>query len=359
MNENMVGALKRWFSAQFRDLPWRNSPSPYAVWVSEVMLQQTQVSVVIPYFERWMRLFPTVEALAASSIEVVLKEWEGLGYYARARNLHQGARYVVDQYNGKIPETADSLKQIKGLGEYTVGAILSFAFHQRAAAVDGNVMRVLSRYYCLSDDISQGKTQKKLRGIAYDLLPIDEPWVVSEALIELGATVCTRSPKCRECPLVAGCLAFAQGKANQLPVKSAKTVSQALHRLVAVVRHQGHLLVKRGEKGKVMADLFEFPYFEVVSSEIPVEDQIRSIKKQLKKEFALDVKWQQGLPQVKHSFTRYRVSLVPHLFTVNELQDIQGHDWISIDELKKRPFSAGHRRIFDVLQDGLRLASCV
>lgn len=345
MNEKNLTKLKQWFSSKFRDLPWRDSPSPYSVWVSEVMLQQTQVSVVIPYFERWMHRFPSVDALAKAPIASVLKLWEGLGYYSRARNLHEGARYVMEHFNGIIPNSAEELKKIKGLGEYTVGAILSFAFHQRAPAVDGNVMRVLSRYYCLSDDISQGKTQKKLREITLELLPEDEPWIISEGLIELGALVCTRKPKCLECPLVGSCLAFAKGKTEVLPVKSAPKATQFLHRLVAVVMHQGHLLVKQGAKGKVMADLFEFPYFEVDSSP-PLEDQVKMIAGEVHTKLSLEVTWSQTLPQVKHSFTHHRALLLPHLCVADTLKHVHGYEWISINQLKKRPFSAGHRRIF-------------
>ena len=157
--------LKRWFLDQKRDFPWRENPSPYAVWVSEVMLQQTQAAVVISYFERWMQRFPTIQALADAPLEDVIKEWEGLGYYARARNLHAGARYVVENYEGQLPANAEQLYKIKGLGHYTVGAILSFAFQQRKAAVDGNVLRVLARYYGITDDIGKSATVKKCKDL--------------------------------------------------------------------------------------------------------------------------------------------------------------------------------------------------
>ena len=313
------------------------------------MLQQTQVSVVIPYFERWMRLFPSVEALAKAPIATVLKEWEGLGYYARARNLHEGARYVMDQCQGTIPSSAEELKKIKGLGDYTVGAILSFAFHQRAAAVDGNVMRVLARYYALPDDISKVTTQKKLRGMAKDLLPEEEPWIIAEALIELGATICTRNPKCSECPLVRSCAGFAQGLANQLPVKSAKTVTQYLYRLVPVIACGDQFLVCRGVKGKVMADLLEFPYFDIDRPMENFTEEKRILREQLHTKLSLKATWHKTLPQVKHSFTRYRATLIPHLYTVENTTQIDGYEWLSINELNKYPFSAGHRRIFSEL----------
>lgn len=341
MNKNEVEKLKQWFISQKRDLPWRDEATPYAIWVSEVMLQQTQVSVVIPYFQHWMERFPTIKTLAEASLEDVIKEWEGLGYYSRARNLHEGAQYVVEHHAGELPSTNKELQEIKGLGAYTIGAILSFAFHQKAAAVDGNVLRVLSRYYCLSDDICKAKTVKKFQELAQDFLPEKEPWLVSEALIELGATVCSRNPKCGECPLKFSCQAFAQGKAKELPVKSVKSVTHSLFRAVAVVICNDHILVGQGEKGKLMADLFEFPYCEISNAEMDSEKQRKMIKEKLN----LALTWQKTLPQVKHSFTRYRALLIPQLYQTKNLKEVEGFEWHDLEALKKLPFSSGHRRI--------------
>lgn len=346
MNALDLKKLKYWFLAQRRDLPWREDPSPYAVWVSEVMLQQTQVSVVIPYFLRWMRRFPTIESLAKAPVEAVLKEWEGLGYYSRARNLHQGARYVAEHHHGVLPNSAEALKLIKGLGDYTVGAILSFAFHQRAAAVDGNVLRVLARYYCIHEDICQGKVQKKVKSLATELLPQKEPWVISEALIELGATICMRKPKCHECPLSGNCQAFIKGEADKLPIKGAQAAVTPLFRLVPVIACGNRLLIGRGEQGKVMADLFQFPYFDVAHAGHDLEEQKAIIKAKLKKSFSLSAEWKRELPQVKHSFTRYRACLMPHLYAMTKEKEIDGFEWMDIEQLKQVPFSSGHRRIF-------------
>lgn len=341
MEANEVERLKQWFLSQRRDLPWRENHSPYAVWVSEVMLQQTQVSVVIPYFQRWMEKFPNIATLARAPIEDVIKEWEGLGYYSRARNLHEGARYIVENYGGKLPSTESQLRNIKGLGPYTVGAILGFAFHQKAAAVDGNVLRVLARYYCLLDDICKTKTVKNIQKIAHELLPEKEPWIISEALIELGATICARVPKCFQCPLSATCKAFEEGKTQELPVKSAAAATVSLFRAVAVIVCDGHVLVGCGEKGKVMADLFQFPFFEIDSAVIDVKHH----KNEIEKELRLAVDWQMTLPQVKHSFTRYRALLIPQLFKASHLKKVEGFEWHSFSSLKKLPFSSGHRRI--------------
>lgn len=345
MQTQEIEKLRDWFLSQKRDLPWREKATPYAVWVSEVMLQQTQASVVIPYFMRWMERFPTVEALAKAPIEEVLKEWEGLGYYARARNLHQGARYIAEHCSGQIPSLAQELLKIKGLGPYTVGAILNFAFHQKAAAVDGNVLRVLTRYYGLSDDICKPKTVKKIQTLTHELLPDEEPWVISEALIELGATTCMRQPKCMECPLNGSCRAFLTGQSHLLPVKSTQTTITPLVRTVAVVMHSNHFLVKQGVKGKIMADLFEFPYFEMPHADVSFADQQACVIKGLN----LDLQWQHELPKVKHSFTRYRALLLPHLYQSSSRKKIEGYEWLPLNAIKKLPFSSGHRRILNTL----------
>lgn len=342
MQKSDIEKLKAWFLSQSRDLPWRNKPSPYAVWISEVMLQQTQVATVIPYFLRWMQRFPSIQALANAPLEEILKAWEGLGYYSRARNLHEGARYIVSHFNGQLPSSPEALEQIKGLGAYTIGAILSFAFHQRTPAVDGNVLRVLTRFYGIDDDIAKAKTLQKIRSLALDLLPEKEPWIIAEALIELGATVCSKKAKCSECPLNAHCHAFKHDLVHTLPVKCAKVAITSLYRSVAVIVHENSLLVTRGEKGKIMADLCEFPYLEHSQ---PPSDYL-SIQQHLQQSHKLQLDWKQTLKPVKHSFTRYKAQLFPHIFNAKKRQDIENYSWISLSDLNKYPFSSGHKRIF-------------
>jgi A/G-specific adenine glycosylase len=209
--------LNSWFLENRRELPWRIDPTPYRVWISEVMLQQTRASVVIPYFERWMTLFPDVAALAAAPIERVIKTWEGLGYYSRARNLHRGAQQMVESFGGEVPSDREALMSIKGLGPYTIGAILSFGFQKRAAAVDGNVTRVLARYFSIEENVGRQSVKRLIGEKAEAILDEREPWVTAEALIELGATVCTPKPFCELCPLQKSCLG--KDKAESLPIK--------------------------------------------------------------------------------------------------------------------------------------------
>lgn len=332
--------LKKWFLEQKRDLPWRDSPTPYAVWVSEVMLQQTQVSVVIPYFLRWMELFPTIKDLANATQEQVIKAWEGLGYYSRARNLHQGAQYILEHHQGELPQSEAALAQIKGLGPYTIGAIRSFAFHQKAPAVDGNVVRVLSRYLDIRDDISKSKTWERLRQEALALLPEEESWLVNEALIELGATVCQKKPRCSHCPLKRSCKAYQIGNTLELPFKSAKTVYQKLERTVIVLQSGEHFLVRKSADGEIMKDLHQFAYFEEV-----IDD--KNIKKKIKQDWQIEPKKIDLLQEVTHSFTKYRVKLRPYLCQFDQQTFIEGFEWKSRDELKEVAFSSGHRRIWE------------
>lgn len=330
-----IQRLKIWFNREKRDLPWRINTTPYAIWVSEVMLQQTQVSVVIPYFERWMQRFPTIEALSQASLDEVIKLWEGLGYYSRARSLHAGAQFVMSHFNGALPESESELSKIKGLGPYTVGAIRSFAFKKKAAAVDGNVLRVLARYFHLDDDIAKAKTVEKFRAIAYQLLPEEESWIVNEALIELGATLCTRNPTCTACPLKTSCLAFKKGSVQQLPVKSLKIKYEKLTRDLFIVIYSNSCLIRRGKTGEIMRDLHEFPYVETGQ---PLDEQLAKLGIFNSKQLA-------ALPEVEHSFTRFRVRLMPQLVKVDEPQEISCYQWIPIEKLHLLAFSSGHKRV--------------
>ncbi len=338
--------LNTWFLETQRDLPWRNSPTPYAVWVSEVMLQQTQVSVVIPYFLRWMERFPTIEALANASLDEVIKEWEGLGYYSRARNLHAGAKMVLNQFQGEVPKETEQLKQIKGLGPYTIGAIQSFAFHKKVAAVDGNVLRVIARYTLLKEDISKVKTVKQIREWVENNLPDQSHWITNEALIELGATICSKKPACHICPLKQNCRSFAKGCADQLPIKKNQTASIPVYRTVVVIRHHNQLLIKRGEEGKVMHDLHEFPFFENTPSGFTPAEAKEAIHKQL----SLKVNYVESLPLIKHTYTKYRVQLQPMVFEIDHPTQIEKHQWMTIPALTKLAFSSGHRKVFDYIQ---------
>lgn len=339
-------SLKRWFLEYQRDLPWRDSPTPYAVWVSEVMLQQTQVAVVIPYFLNWMKQFPDIPSLAKADQQEVIKAWEGLGYYSRARNLHAGAQYVLEQFNGVLPSDPQLLSKIKGLGPYTIGAIRSFAFQQKTAAVDGNVLRVIARYRMLNEDISKQKTVKNVNDWLEKQLPDQEHWLINEGLIELGATVCKRKPDCCLCPLRAGCQSYLHGRQHDFPIKENRVSSTSLYRLVSVIHCNGNYLVKQAAKGEIMQGLYEFPYFETGPRGWSEKKALREIQESMGLKCQL-IDCQ--LPIVKHTFTRYRASLTPFLFDTNHLKEVDRCQWLSANQLKNQAFSSGHRKICDYI----------
>ncbi|HEU4463504.1 MAG TPA: A/G-specific adenine glycosylase [Gemmatimonadota bacterium] len=260
--------LLAWFDARPRDLPWRRSADPYRVWVSEIMLQQTRVETVIPRYERWLERFPTVEDLAAADVDEVLAEWEGLGYYSRARNLHAAARVVRDSLGGAIPATARELRDLPGVGEYTAGAVASIAFDRPEPAIDTNARRVLSRLFDL-----ETPGPARLRALAAELIPEDRPGDFNQALMELGATVCTpRSPRCGECPLADRCLALARGTVAERPGRSARPPTPRFELGVAVAQApQGRvLLVRRAERG-MLGGLWQFPARAAEAGETPLE----------------------------------------------------------------------------------------
>lgn len=257
--------LLDWYAVNKRDLPWRRDRDPYRIWVSEVMLQQTRVDTVIPYYERFMRRFPTIRDLAEAPEEEVLKLWEGLGYYSRARNLQAGARQVVERHGGVVPDDKAALSALKGIGPYTAGAILSIAFDKPEPAVDGNVMRVLSRYFLLTDDIAKPSARTRIERLAASIIPEGRAGDFNQAVMELGALVCTpKSPGCLLCPVRDGCAGRAAGMERELPVKSKAKPPRPEARMAALVegrgRHAGKVLVRRRPDSGLLARMWELPH---------------------------------------------------------------------------------------------------
>ncbi|OGN53003.1 MAG: hypothetical protein A2Z85_02200 [Chlamydiae bacterium GWA2_50_15] len=327
-----IEALNYWFEKEKRDLPWRKERSFYRVWVSEVMLQQTQAAVVVPYFERWMKKFPSIEALASAAEEEVIKAWEGLGYYARARHLHAGAKFLL----GKRADREVLLK-IKGVGPYTLNSIRAFAFQERAAAVDGNVARVLSRLFLIDDPVDRIRTKKRFEELLLQLLPPSKPSLTLEAFIELGALVCQRIPLCFCCPLKQGCRGYASGLAASLPKKKQKTNYLFKERRVTVIFCGKRVLLRRNWPKQVMAGLYEFPYFE--------EGDLKGHFDKLGVQAVLT----HTLSPVKQTFTRYRVLLFPSLFLARQPKESKEHEWKEYAALPFLPFSSGHRKILQAL----------
>lgn len=260
--------LLAWFDGCLRDLPWRRDSDPYRVWVSEVMLQQTRVETVIPRYERWLERFPTLSALADAGVDDVLAEWEGLGYYSRARNLHAAARVVRDSLGGGIPDTAEGLRELPGVGEYTAGAVASIAFDRPEPAVDVNARRVLSRLFDLL-----APTASALRERAAALIPANRPGDFNQALIELGATVCKpRSPRCLDCPLASRCLARSRGTIADRPGRPGRPAVPTFELGVAVVvSPRGRALMVRRPENGMLGGMWEFPARVVEHGELPGE----------------------------------------------------------------------------------------
>ena len=219
---NSANALLSWYHREKRDLPWRKTSNPYYIWVSEVMLQQTRVDTVIPYYERFIEKFPTMEDTRGSEESDLLKMWEGLGYYSAARNLQAGVEEVVEDYGGEVPATRKEISTLKGVGPYTAGAVLSIAFGIPEHAVDGNVMRVISRLLLIEEDIAIPRTKKIFEDVVMDLIDKEDPSSFNQGLMELGATICTPRPKCLLCPVREFCTAFHEGRQEELPVKTKK-----------------------------------------------------------------------------------------------------------------------------------------
>ncbi|MHA6482999.1 A/G-specific adenine glycosylase [Paenibacillus sp. strain BS8-2] len=253
--------LLSWYRLQKRDLPWRLNRDPYRVWVSEIMLQQTRVDTVIPYYKAFMEQFPTVRALAEAPEEEVLKRWEGLGYYSRARNLQAGAKMVMELYDGVIPDDHNAVSGLKGVGPYTSGAVMSIAFNRPYPAVDGNVMRVLSRYFCLEDDIAKPSTRVKIEKLAVTLIPGDAAGDFNQALMELGALICTpKSPGCLTCPVMELCEGRLAGKETMLPIKTKAKAPRNEYRAVTIVEDKGRVLVRRRPDTGLLAQMWELPH---------------------------------------------------------------------------------------------------
>lgn len=253
--------LISWYESNKRDLPWRQTNDPYLIWISEIMLQQTQVDTVIPYFEKFKHTYPTPKDLANADEQSVLKNWEGLGYYSRARNLHTAVKEVVNKYDGVVPTDLDKLGSLKGIGPYTRGAIASIAFNKPEPAVDGNVMRVLSRILLITENTSDAKTRKLFENIIYKIISQKDPSSFNQGLMELGATICTpRNPNCLHCPVREHCKGFSQGVQAELPIKNkAKKQRVEQYNIVLLRNELGEVAIEQRASEGLLANMWQFP----------------------------------------------------------------------------------------------------
>jgi A/G-specific adenine glycosylase len=266
---NFTNLLIEWYLQNKRDLPWRNTTNPYPIWLSEIILQQTRVAQGMPYFYTFLESFPTVKELALADEQQVLKLWQGLGYYSRARNLHQTAQYIVRQLDGVFPNSYAGLIQLKGIGEYTAAAIASFAYNEPVPVVDGNVFRVISRYFGIESDISAGKTKKEFTALAAELLSKEQPALFNQAIMEFGALQCVpKNPNCENCIFNSSCVALQKGLVGQLPFKSKKikTRKRYFNYIVLQDKKGNTKIQQRTDKG-IWHNLYEFPLLETTQEE--------------------------------------------------------------------------------------------
>ncbi len=341
--ERIASRLQVWFAAHRRDLPWRGG-TPYAVWVSEIMLQQTQVATVIPFFLRFLERFPTVEALAAAPIDEVLRHWAGLGYYARARNLHRAAQIVVERYAGQLPQTPREIESLPGIGRYTSGAILSIAYDIPRPIVDANVIRVVSRLFGLRGDPKSSANQATLWGLAERLVPLQRPGDFNQALMELGALICDPAePKCDRCPLYADCCAALMPDPSALPEIPEGRATVRLTHASALIRNaeDGFLIVQRPAQG-LWGGLWEFPRVTCNASETPQEGALRAGKEVA----GMEIRVGERIGSVKHTVTHHKITLYGFLAQPLALeafaqpQSVAAAQWLSLEAMEAFAFSS-------------------
>ena len=357
--------LLEWFARNARDLPWRRTLDPYGIWVSEIMLQQTQVKTVMPYWERWMRELPTARALAAAAPDRALKLWEGLGYYTRARNLQTAAQQIVREHAAKFPTAFDDILALPGIGRYTAGAIASIAFNQPAPILDGNVIRVLTRLFNIGENPREKEANKRLWRLAQALvtasansqfsifnfqfsiphLQIGGPCsALNQSLMELGALVCTpRQPRCADCPVRRHCKARKASRVDALPNLARRPPATARRFVAFLAQRNGAWLVQQRPARVINAHLWEFPNIEVSPDASLAEAAFQLLGRKPRKLAPLVV--------VKHSITRYRISLEACLATT--LGNVSAHEharWLPLPELEHLSFTSAHRKVLVALR---------
>jgi A/G-specific adenine glycosylase len=342
--------LLSWFRKNAADYPWRRTRDPYRIWLSEMLLQQTRSETVLAYYERFTEAFPDVHVLAVASEDRVLKLWEGLGYYARARNLHRAARIIADEYRGHFPTSAEALQRLPGVGRYTAGAVASIAYGERVPVVDGNVKRVLTRIFRITECVDRAGTTRDLWTLAGVLVPAETPGAFNQALMELGARVCLpRSPRCKECPVRESCEASSHGDPESFPVRKAR--KERPHREVvaaAICREGRYLLGKRPPSG-MLGGLWEFPGGAVREGETHGE----ALRRKLSEELGITAKVGPLLGSVDHGFSHFTMTLYLYRCEHLEGHPCAGHyadtRWIPSSRFDRYALPAADRKLLDRL----------
>jgi A/G-specific adenine glycosylase len=351
-DESFQKKLLAWFSQNGRDLPWRKTCDPYRIWISEIMLQQTQVKTVLPYFLRWIERFPDPAAVAAADERDILLAWEGLGYYSRARNIHRTARLLVREFKGKVPADHDPLLKLPGIGRYTAGAIMSIAFNKDFAAVDANAARIFRRAFSIGAPVSSNSPV--LWDLAREKIPKGKARYFNQALMDLGAMVCLpESPRCADCPVCGSCETGRLGLAAQeirKPSRAATPISVA----VGILMRDGKIYIQKRPENGLMPNLWEFPGGKLQDGETPEEAVMREIREEL----GLEVSPVEKIAFIRHSYTTFRVALHAYLCEIlsgelrPEPRAASESRWVNPEELDRYPFPAANRRLIRALMGG-------
>lgn len=344
--------LLEWYTLHLRDLPWRKTQNPYFIWVSEVMLQQTQVHTVIPYYKRFISQFPTLEALAEAPLQQVLKVWENLGYYSRARHLHRAAKTVVHEMYGVFPSSMEELQQLPGVGPYIASAILSIAFGERVPAVDGNVKRVVSRLYLIQDPLDENRVKDRIHTLALHLVPEDAPAEFNQGIMDLGASICrVRKPQCTNCPLKSLCLAYRNGLQHVLPIiRKRDPIPHKEITAGLIVNKEAQLLIVQRPNHGLLGGLWKFPGGERSHWD---ESLIHALRRTIREEVGLNVRVGKPLPLIRHAYSHFRITLFAFRCTRHSGEPrtlgCQRWKWSKPHAFLHYPFSKVDRKIIEMI----------
>ena len=343
-------SLVDWYNKVKRDLPWRHRSDAYGIWISEIMLQQTQVDTVIDYYNRFLATFPTVHDLAKADEQQVLKLWEGLGYYSRARNLHKTAKIVSQELDGHFPTTYEALQKLPGLGPYTAAAVVSIAFGVPVPVVDGNVLRVFTRFWEIEKDIRQPRVRTQLFNCLTPAVEKHDPSTFNQAMMELGALICTpKSPDCTQCPIQSTCIAKRDNKVDKLPIKSKAKPVPHYHIGVGVILNNEKVLIGKRKTDQMLGGLWEFPGGKQEKGET-IET---TIQREIKEETTLNVTVNDSITTVKHAYSHFKITLHAYWCTLESGQaspkSAEELRWVSLETLSDYPFPKANKKVLECI----------
>lgn len=344
--------LFRWYERHHRTLPWRESADPYKIWISEVMLQQTSVQTVLPYYAKWLQTFPSVQDLSQAPLQKILKTWQGLGYYQRAKNLHKASRIIMNEFKGRIPQEYEKLKKLPGFGPYITAAVLSLAFDKPFPVVDANVRRVLMRLKGARGEANP-KNDKGLLDFLTPYFPQKKSGVFNQAMMELGALVCRpKNPSCLLCPLNDFCQAFKDGKQEVIPFPKKRNYRK-IETVVAVIRKNGKFLIQKRPPQGLLADLWEFPGGKRKSGETLEE----ALHREIKEELHTEVQAEKFLIRVQHAYTQFQVTLYAYECRLKNMPRLNKnlHRWVTLRGMKRYPFPSGSAKIIKHMEQSEKI----